>query len=139
MEAFIQPFDLSKAPLVRVGLIDVMENKHLLVFDMHHIISDGISMQILMEECIKLYQGEALAPLHIQYKDYAVWQNEFLRSEAVEKQKKYWLNRFKGDIPTLDLPTDYPRPPIQTSEGASFSVNLDESLVEKLKHLARET
>ncbi|MGM1050739.1 MAG: condensation domain-containing protein, partial [Bacillota bacterium] len=75
---FIRPFDLSKAPLLRVGLVKVAENRHYLLFDMHHIISDGASMAILTKEFMSLYEGHKLKKQRLQYKDYSEWQNEFL-------------------------------------------------------------
>ncbi|MGM1050707.1 MAG: amino acid adenylation domain-containing protein, partial [Bacillota bacterium] len=80
IRSFIRPFDLSKAPLLRVGLVKVAENRHYLLFDMHHIISDGASMAILTKEFMSLYEGHKLKKQRLQYKDYSEWQNEFLKS-----------------------------------------------------------
>lgn len=74
VQAFIRPFDLAKPPLLRAELVELAADRYLLMFDMHHIISDGVSMDVFVEELVRLYGGESLEPLHIQYKDYAVWQ-----------------------------------------------------------------
>ena len=139
VEAFIRPFDLSLAPLLRAELIQLAPQWHLLLFDMHHIISDGVSMSVLVEEFTKLYTGETLPELRIQYKDYAVWQLERVKSEAMQKQETYWLETFSGELPTLQLPMDYPRPAIRSFEGSRSPFTLDETLTGKLRGLAEET
>ncbi|MCP4150089.1 MAG: amino acid adenylation domain-containing protein, partial [bacterium] len=90
---FLRPFLFSRAPLLRVELVKQGENKHLLLFDMHHIISDGVSMDILVKEFSHLYKEVELKPLTVQYKDYAAWQNRYLQSPELLKQKKYWLDK----------------------------------------------
>ncbi len=114
-------------------------DRHLLLFDMHHIISDGVSMNILMDEFARLYAGEALAPLRIQYKDYAVWQQSESEGKRIKAQEAYWLDVFAGDLPTLELPTDYARPAVQSHEGAvlGFALNTEQS--KGLKQVARQT
>jgi len=136
---FIRAFDLSSAPLLRVGLIKVNPNKHILIFDMHHIISDGTSMGILVEEFTKAYAGEELTPLRIQYKDFSKWQNELLRSNSIKVQEDYWLKQFEGEIPVLNLPTDYQRPPVQSFEGDSIHFEIDEELTKKLVQITKAT
>ncbi|RED56618.1 non-ribosomal peptide synthetase [Cohnella lupini] len=139
VEAFIQPFDLSAAPLLRTELVELATEKHLLLFDMHHIVSDGVSMGVLMEQFKALYAGEELPELRIQYKDYAAWQRELAKSESMRKQEAYWLKTFAADVPTLQLPTDYPRPAIRRFEGSRIRFALNQTLTEKLKRLALET
>ncbi len=136
---FIKPFDVSKAPLFRVGLIKLSENKHLFLFDMHHTISDGISMTILVKEFSQLYQGESLPELPIQYKDFAVWQNELFKKGQIKNQEDYWLDVFKGEIPVLNLPMDYQRPSIQSFAGDKFTFQAGRELTQKLNALASET
>ncbi|HEX3043997.1 MAG TPA: amino acid adenylation domain-containing protein, partial [Bacillota bacterium] len=136
---FIRPFDLSKAPLLRAVVIKLAENRHLLVYDMHHIISDGTSMWILIREFVKLYNGETLPELRIQYKDFAVWQYKLFDSEAMRRQEAYWLNTFRGEIPVLDLPTDYVRPTVQSFAGDRFGIVIDGVLTRKLNELATQT
>jgi len=139
LKQFIRPFDLNKAPLLRVGLIRTEPNKHILVFDMHHIISDGVSMVVLVQEFVELYKGNDLPELRIQYKDFASWQNDLLNSEIVNRQKEYWLDLYKNDIPVLNMPTDYPRPSMQSFEGDKISIELNQDLVERLRKVALNT
>jgi amino acid adenylation domain-containing protein len=117
-EHFIRPFDLSGAPLLRVRLTKLEENKHLLTADMHHIISDGTSQQILTRDFLALYTGHEPKPLRLQYKDFSIWQNALFAPGKIENQEKYWLNLYEDEIPKLDLPVDYPRPGIFTFAGA---------------------
>jgi len=139
IRSFIRPFDLSKAPLLRVGLIKLYSGKNILMFDMHHIISDGTSMGILTNEFVKLYEGQELSPLRLQYKDYAAWQNSMLNSEAMKRQEEYWLKTFEGEISVLNLSTDYPRPAIQSFEGGRIHFELEEEITEGLRRVAKET
>ncbi len=135
---FLKPFDLSIAPLLRVGFIKLEEKKHLLIFNMHHIISDGVSSAIITAEFLKLYSGELLQPLRIQYKDYAVWQQKKLKSEDFKEQERYWLKQLEGEISVLNLPTDYSRPPLQSFEGDTISFKIGEELTNHLYSIARE-
>ena len=130
IESFMRPFDLSRAPLMRVGLIKTMKDRHILMVDMHHIISDGVSYNILVEEFFHLYSGGNLLPLKIQYKDFAEWQNKLVESGEMKRQKEYWLSIFrKGDIPILNMLPDYPRPPIRNIDaGDHLNFTLDEML-----------
>ena len=139
IKAFIRPFDLSKAPLLRAGLITISPEQHYLLFDMHHIISDGISMAILTQEFMALYEGQELKEQRIGYKDFSQWQNEYLRSEKIKDQESYWLEQFAGEIPLLNLPLDYPRPTIQNFTGGNVSFKLEQELTEKLNDLAGVT
>jgi len=138
IKSFIRPFDLSKAPLFRAELVKLEENSHILMFDMHHIISDGISIVILLDEFCKIYNGENLTKLRLQYKDYAVWQKEIMASPELEKQEAYWINKLGGDIPLLNIVTDYPRPPVKNFEGSNNRFELDLELVKKLKSFEEE-
>ncbi|MGB7604797.1 MAG: amino acid adenylation domain-containing protein, partial [Lutisporaceae bacterium] len=136
---FVKAFDLSKAPLIRVALAKIKDKEHMLMIDMHHIISDGVSMGILIKEFIELYDGKELPRLRIQYKDFAAWQNELFKSGEINKQEEYWLKAFDGEVPVLNMPTDYQRPSIQSFEGDSLSLELSEELTNKLKQIAKET
>ncbi len=138
IKEFIRPFDLSKVPLLRIGLIED-ETQRYLVFDMHHIISDGTSMGILINEFVSLYTENKLADLRIQYKDFALWQNDLFNSDIIRSQEKYWLERFdQGEIPVLNLPTDYPRPSVMSFEGETTSFTIDTELTGKLNKLVNE-
>ncbi len=136
---FVKAFDLSKAPLIRVALVKIKDKEHILMIDMHHIISDGTSMGILTKEFMELYDGKKLTELRIQYKDFAVWQNELFKSGEIKKQEEYWLQTFEGEIPVLNMSTDYQRPSIQSFEGENISFELNEELTNKLKQIAKET
>jgi len=135
---FIRPFELEEAPLFRIVLVESKGKMYLLI-DMHHIISDGVSMSILIKEFTEMYSGKNLEPLKLQYKDFAVWQNNFLESEEMKKQEEYWINMFSDEIPVLNMPTDYERPAIQCFEGNSVNIEVDEKLTESLRKLTRET
>ncbi|MCX6581866.1 MAG: amino acid adenylation domain-containing protein [Candidatus Aminicenantes bacterium] len=140
IKSFIRPFDLSKAPLLRVGVMRISEDRGLLMVDMHHIITDGVSHGILIRDFTRLYLDQALPDLRIQYKEYSQWQNRLKDSGELKKQETYWLNEFRvGDIPVLDLPTDFPRPPRQCYEGEHLPFTLPETLSRKLHLLAKET
>ncbi|WDZ59801.1 non-ribosomal peptide synthetase [Paenibacillus polymyxa] len=136
---FVQPFDLGQAPLFRVGLIETDPEHHILLMDMHHIISDGTSINVLIQDFIHLYAGDTLPSLRIQYKDYAAWQQKQQQSERYREQENYWLNTFAGELPVLDLPTDYPRPAVRSFEGDVLEFTLDQRQSEGLKSIAVQT
>ncbi|WP_051240371.1 non-ribosomal peptide synthetase [Paenibacillus alvei] len=139
VEAFVRPFDLEQAPLLRVGLVEVEANRHLLLFDMHHIVSDGVSMGVLVQELTRLYEGDGLPELRIQYKDYAAWQQSLAQSETMQKQEAFWLETFAGDIPVLELPTDYARPALQSFAGDVVHAELDSDVTAGLRRIAADT
>ncbi|MFE9943147.1 non-ribosomal peptide synthase/polyketide synthase [Bacillus velezensis] len=136
VHGFVRAFDLEKAPLLRVGLIKLAKDRHLLLFDMHHIISDGVSIKNLIEEFVSLYEGKELPPLRVQYKDYAAWQLSDMQSERMKKQEAYWLDVFSGEVPVLDMPTDYGRPAARSFEGGQIEFVIGPELTEQLKGLA---
>lgn len=136
VERFIRPFDLSQAPLMRAGLITMGVQEHLLVVDMHHIITDGTANMVLVREFMSLYNHEQLADLKIQYKDYAEWQQSDEQQQQIEKQKDFWLNEFAEEISILDLPADFPRPIIKTYEGSITSFELTEAETARLRSIA---
>ncbi|MCY9520553.1 amino acid adenylation domain-containing protein, partial [Paenibacillus apiarius] len=136
---FMRAFDLRQAPLLRVGLLELQPDRHLLLFDMHHIISDGASMGIFLQEFVELYEGAELSPLRIQYKDYAAWQQGEMQRERMSKQEAYWLDMFGGETPVLDLPTDYTRPMIRSFKGKTFGFIIDNQRSEELRQLAMQT
>ncbi|MDQ1354617.1 MAG: hypothetical protein QG657_4926, partial [Acidobacteriota bacterium] len=134
IERFIRPFDLSRAPLLRVGLIRIEKNQHILMVDMHHIISDGASMGILVKDFMSLYEGRELPQPRIYYKDYAEWQIHV--QAGIRQQETFWLKELAGEIPVLNLPTDYLRPRVQRFEGSTMSFNLDSDNTRALNALA---
>ncbi|MEA3602775.1 plipastatin non-ribosomal peptide synthetase PpsC [Bacillus subtilis] len=136
--AFIKPFDLSQAPLFRAQIVKVSDERHLLLVDMHHIISDGVSVNILIREFGELYNNRKLPALRIQYKDYAVWQEGFKTGDAYTTQEAYWLKQLEGELPVLDLPADHARPPVRSFAGDKVSFTLDQEVASGLHKLARE-
>ncbi|MDQ1354468.1 MAG: hypothetical protein QG657_4777, partial [Acidobacteriota bacterium] len=133
---FIRPFELSSAPLMRVGVIKKTETRHVLAVDIHHIVTDGTSMQELIKEFKLLYMGIELPQLRVQYKDYAWWQRREEQKEVIRHQETYWLKQFSGEIPVLELPTDFPRPAVQSFEGHSLGFEISALEMKDLKKMA---
>jgi amino acid adenylation domain-containing protein len=140
LESFIQPFDLGRAPLMRSVLIRRPGKNHVWLVDIHHIVSDGTSQTVLIEDFITLYKGEELEPreLPIQYKDFALWQNRLYDSGDIKPQWDYWLDMYadSGEIEHLQLPTDRKRPEIYTSVGDHCLFKLDRKDTAQLRELA---
>ena len=138
-----RPFDLERGPLVRTKLVRLDQEEHVLLVTMHHVVSDGWSLGVFWRELGALYEafsrGESspLAELSIQYADYALWQRRWLTGEVLEEQLGYWKEQL-AELPVLELPTDQPRPTVQTHRGARRSLTLPESLTEALKELSRQ-
>ncbi|NOQ28304.1 MAG: amino acid adenylation domain-containing protein, partial [Bacteroidales bacterium] len=135
---FIKPFDLSQPSFFRAAIVDIKGEERLLIIDMHHIISDGISQTILEKEFQALLLGEELAPLPLQYKDYSQWQNSSEQQEFIKNQEQYWLNKFEGEIPVLNLPMDYVRPLMQSHEGAKVNFVLSKEETEGIRFFTKE-
>ncbi|HLP59511.1 MAG TPA: amino acid adenylation domain-containing protein, partial [Candidatus Deferrimicrobium sp.] len=136
---FIRPFNLSYAPLLRVGLLEEAEQKYILIVDMHHIISDGASVNVLIKDFTALYHGEKFPALHIHYKDFSEWQNCRQQKERIRQQEAFWLNEYSGEIPVLDLPVDYMRPLTKSFAGASVGFEISVEQTRALKDLALKT
>jgi hypothetical protein len=128
------PFDLERGPLIRGRLVRLAEDDHVLLLTMHHIVSDGWSMGVLVDELGRLYaafragRADPLPPLPIQYADYAAWQRRWVEDEVLEAQASYWTKTLAGAPALLELPTDHPRPQRQDHAGASVGMELDEEL-----------
>ena len=137
-----RPFDLSLGPLLRVCLLRLAPAEHVVMLTMHHIISDGWSMNLLVQEISTLYtaygEGAAspLAELAVQYADYAQWQRQHLSGEVLDEQLDYWRTQLSG-AETLELPTDRPRPAVQSYRGANISRALSPELSNQLKELSQ--
>ena len=131
-------FDLSKDPLLRAKLVQLQDNVFLFLLTMHHIITDGWSVNILIKELFELYQAglksesNSLPELPIQYKDYAVWQQEQLKQGALEEAASYWAQKFT-EVPVINLPTDFPRPAVKNFRGNYISIPLNQQLSEAFK------
>jgi amino acid adenylation domain-containing protein len=133
---FIRPFDLSRAPLLRAGVIKRGEDRHILMLDMHHVVTDGTSMQVFFREFMALYGGQAVPLPGVQYRDYSAWQQEAGRGPALNKQQAYWLTEFAADIPILNLPTDFPRPAVQSFAGSWVDTRIGREETGALRELA---
>jgi amino acid adenylation domain-containing protein len=138
-----RPFDLGRGPLMRVTLLRSGAEEHVLLFTMHHIISDGWSLGVLIREVAALYDAylnglpSPLAELPVQYADYAYWQREWLRGEALENQLAYWRAQLEGAHTTLEIPSSRPRPAVRGHRGSFVHLQLAESLTTELRMLGR--
>ena len=138
-----RPFNLRTGPLLRFVLMRLSEDQHVALLTLHHIISDGWSAGIFVRELCTLYaaysenQRSPLEELAIQYADFTVWQREWLEGPVMEMELSYWREQLKDAPPVLNLPTDWPRPPVQTNFGAVHSIMIDAGLLESLHELAR--
>ena len=141
----LQPFNLATGPLLRATLLRLGAEEHVLLFTMHHIVSDGWSMGLLVREVAALYkayqegQESPLEELAVQYADYAVWQREWLAGEVLEGQLDYWRRQLAGAPAVLELPTDRPRPRVQSYQGATSEFRLSSELTAGLKELSRRS
>ncbi|WP_460200814.1 class I SAM-dependent methyltransferase [Scytonema sp. NUACC21] len=139
-----QPFDLTKGPLLRAKLLCLAPQEHTLVLEMHHIISDGWSTEVFLQEMASLYKAfftgtsSPLPEISIQYKDFAQWQRQWLQGKILQTQLSYWKQQLEGIPTALQLPTDRPRPAIQTSHGSQESIELSEAVITQLKAIARQ-
>ncbi len=141
-EEALRPFNLERGPLFRASLLRVSEEEHLLLLAMHHIVSDGWSLGVLIRELAALYEAfvagkiSSLPELPIQYADFGVWQREWLSGEVLERQLAYWKEQL-ADSPVLEIPTDRPRPSVPTGEGSFVIEALSQELTDALKELSR--
>jgi amino acid adenylation domain-containing protein len=139
------PFDLTQSPLLRVKLLKLQPEKHILLINMHHIISDGWSIGVFIRELSHLYgafvagKEPTLPILPIQYADFAVWQREWLQGKVLAAQLEYWKQQLADAPPLLELPTDRPRPAIQTFQGKTERFELDRKLTQELKALSQQS
>jgi amino acid adenylation domain-containing protein len=142
-EEGLKPFDLTQAPLFRITLVTMGPLEQVMIFVMHHIVSDGWSMRVIVEEFGYFYdqlkRNSAInyQPLQFQYKDFAYWQNQLLSQNRLQDQQLYWHERLSGELPVLNLATDYPRPPLQSFNADKINFDIDVSLTGKLKALAK--
>ncbi|MBB5639443.1 amino acid adenylation domain-containing protein, partial [Pedobacter cryoconitis] len=138
VDSFVRPFDLEKGPLLRVGLVHVPGAESLLMLDMHHIITDGVSHGILIRDFMALYAGKDLPAPGLQYKDYAEWQQSAIEQDRIAKQKSFWLSEYQDLPEVLDLPFDYQRPDHRNHRGDSYGIELDEQTTASLRHLGEQ-
>ncbi len=137
-------FDLVKGPLLRAGLLQVEDEEYVFYYNMHHIISDGWSMEVLSKDVFSYYEAykanaePQLKPLRIQYKDYSAWQLAQLEEESFKSHREYWLNSLKGELPLLDLPVTKQRPRLKTNNGHRLITYIDSTTTGKLKTYSKE-
>jgi amino acid adenylation domain-containing protein len=139
IRAFIRPFNLEEGPLMRVGLLTQSEYDHILLVDMHHIISDGTSQNILIKDFMSLYNGEHPGDLPLQYKDYAEWQQDSVYQDEVKRQGEYWMKEYSEIPGWLELPCDFPRPLVKETQGNSIRFRVNESETHALKSLGEKS
>jgi amino acid adenylation domain-containing protein len=138
-----QPFDLRRGPLFRTKLICLAPDKHVFAYNLHHIITDEASKMILVRELNVLYSAklsgepEPLLPLQVQYRDFAAWQNDRLSSSRALDHRRYWQEKFSGDLPLLELTPDFPRPPLKTFSGRCLHATWEPELVQRLSQFSR--
>ncbi|KAA6473946.1 non-ribosomal peptide synthetase/type I polyketide synthase [Bacillus swezeyi] len=137
MSQFLKPFKLDQTPLMRVGVIKCKENEFILMLDMHHIISDGLSQDILVSEFMELYDGKKLAPLELQYKDFSEWQNQMLASDDMKELGAYWSERLHH-LPALELPCDHKRPKEKSFAGAHYKFQISGEELSAFKQILAE-
>ena len=143
-QQFATPFDLSKGPLLRAGLIQTADKQWVFTYMMHHIISDGWSMGVLINELLVLYNAYSngmpnpFPPLRIHYKDYAAWQQEQLSGASLQQHAQYWLKQMEGELPVLDLLGDKNRPPVKTYNGGRTAIMVNPLAAQRLKTLCQE-
>ncbi len=139
-----KPFNLAEGPLLRARLLKMDEDEHIAVLVLHHIVADAWSIGVFLGELAALYnafvagQPSPLPELPIQYADYAVWQRNWLQGEVLEKQLAYWREKLAGAPPLLELPTDRPRPAIQTANGATHNFVIPKDLADELNRLSKQ-
>ena len=139
-----RPFNLAVGPLYRITLLDLGRGRNVLIFVIHHIISDVWSLGVMTDELSQLYNGFVkgespdLPPLSIQYRDYAAWHNNILAADDIQSDRDYWLEKLAGPLPLFDLPSDFPRPLVKTYAGAAIHFYLNKNLTGQLHALATE-
>ena len=140
----VLPFDLGTGPLLRVTLLKLAEQEHVLLLTLHHIVSDGWSMNVLIDEFIRCYDAfdagtqPQLPPLPIQYSDYALWQRRWLEAGEQGRQLDYWQVQLGDEHPVLELPTDHPRPAMPSYRGTRYEFAVDGQLAEQLRATAQK-
>jgi tyrocidine synthetase-3 len=139
ISAFIRPFDLENPPLIRIGVVQKNKEQYLMLIDIHHIIADGQSVEILVRDFLGLYNNEKLPPVSLHYKDIVEWQrNNEEYKRLIEKQKIWWLDKFSTPVEVLELPTDFTRPTYKSDKGATYGFDLTHDESASLRKIARQ-
>jgi amino acid adenylation domain-containing protein len=139
VKSFIKPFDLSRPPFLRAAMAESRDFGPIMIIDMHHSITDAVSLQVFIDEFARLFNGQELDASQCRYRDFACWQQDRLQSDALLKQKDYWLAMFEGDIPVLNLPADFARPAVQDYDGGCVKAVLPKEQADAVKRMAAET
>src|SRR6185295_6668844 len=137
VEEELRPFDLARGPLLRTRLLRLGSEDHVLLFTVHHIVADLWSIAVLLREVTEIYAGAVLPELPVQYPDFAVWQRGWLTGGELERQLAFWRRELEGAPPALEMPTDRPRPSIESFRGASLPLAITGDLYRELAALAR--
>ncbi|MGN7414456.1 amino acid adenylation domain-containing protein [Paenibacillus sp. SAF-068] len=139
VHSFVRPFNLkAHKSLIRAGLLSTSLDRHILVVDTHHIVSDGTSTSIIFSELFQLYEQQKFEPLPVQYKEYAVWEQEHKKAGSYQSSGEYWLNQFQGELSVLNLPYDDSYGRTHRATGARVEIQLNEELTEQLRIQAEE-
>ncbi|MCS3796550.1 amino acid adenylation domain-containing protein [Niastella sp. OAS944] len=133
---FVKPFSLDEAPLLRVGLMKIDETRSLFMIDTHHIISDEVSVGILLRDFVALYNEKTPAAPALQFKDVVQWQQDEGYQQLVARQKEFWMKQLSGTLPKVSLPADYPRPSVKSFDGSTITFTLNKEYTDKLKAFA---
>ncbi|HEX3048071.1 MAG TPA: condensation domain-containing protein, partial [Bacillota bacterium] len=138
---FVRPYDLKRPPLFRIRLVKLnrLKDTYLLLYDTHHIISDGVSLGVFTKEINDLYAGRVLPPLPVQYKDFTLWHEKLLKSDFLKAQKEHWLKKFRGEIPVINLPVDHQRPPVFQFDGGAVKQWITPERAAAINQLARKS
>ncbi|MCP4218163.1 MAG: amino acid adenylation domain-containing protein, partial [bacterium] len=135
---FVRPFDLTRAPLMRSALVRHADGSTTWLLDIHHIISDGTSQELMTADFFALYNDRNLTPLPLQYKEYCLWWSRRLESDELKKQQKYWLDLYSAEIPRLLLPADFKRPEVFSFRGATCNFQLPGETARPFIELTRQ-
>ncbi|MCP5046676.1 MAG: amino acid adenylation domain-containing protein, partial [bacterium] len=138
VKGFVRPFDLNQPPLMRVGVITIRKIRQILLMDMHHVICDGVSVGVFLEELRAILEGESLPPLKLQYKDFSQWAATGRQKDRLEQQETFWLKTFAGQIPLLDLPSDFITPREQDHQGDTLYFEIGPEETGQLNKLAKK-
>ncbi len=137
LAAFVRPFMLESPPLFRVMVIRLGPKDHVIVFDFHHIISDDTTIELLKRDLSELYKGRSVPKPRLQYRDYAVWENQTAQRPARECERNFWIKHLAGPLPVLEIPGDFQRPIRQSFQGADIVFVLDQKLWDQLASVAQ--
>ena len=135
---FVQPFDLSVAPLFRAKIVKLENGKYILIIDTHHIICDGTSLNIFINELCSLYNNFTQTELTINYTDYILWEKENIITEDFKENEKYWIEQFEDCLPILNLPTTFPRPALKSYQGNTITYKISKKIAQNIKEFSKK-